>query len=203
MPTTVTELAAAASLRLAGVVRWGDAIALDAPGVYVVARTPDPDDRCRPSALRLSTSALDELLTACPALGIDGRRPSRDELGERLSGSWLPDEVALYVGRASTSVRKRVRQYYRTPLGARKPHAGGWFLKCLTDLEKLFVHYAPTGDPKGDEDVLLRRFCAGVSDASREALADPEHPFPFANLEWPPGTKKRHGISGARAASRQ
>lgn len=35
-----------------------------------------------------------------------------------------------------------MRQYYNTPLGARKPHAGGWPLKTLENLDELCVHYA-------------------------------------------------------------
>lgn len=34
--------------------------------------------------------------------------------------------------------------------------------------------------------------------ATKAQLVDPDHPFPFANLEWPPGVRKRHGITGAR-----
>lgn len=51
---------------------------------------------------------------------------------DRLATFWLPDEVVLYIGLAGASVRKRVRQYYRTPLGDKRPHAGGWWLKTLT-----------------------------------------------------------------------
>lgn len=45
---------------------------------------------------------------------------------------------------------------------------------------------------------MLEAFCADVSPDTRHALHDPEHPFPFANLEWPAGTRKRHGITGGR-----
>src|SRR5581483_266787 len=76
----------------------------------------------------------------------------------------------------------------------------GWFIKTLSVLPACFVHWAPTDDPSGAEDAILRSFCRGVSDATRASLLDPEHPFPFANLEWPPGTRKRHGITGAKAA---
>lgn len=199
MPTTVAQLLAAASIDVAGVVRWGERIPLDAPGIYVVAQTDDVNALPPPRQAQISVPALEELLAARPELRVDGHRPSPIELGERVSRFWLPDEPILYIGLASTSVRSRVSAYYRTPLGARKPHAGGWFLKLLADLDRLTVHYSAAGDPKDAEDALLRRFCTGVSGSSRDDLGDPAHPFPFANLEWPPGTRKRHGISGARA----
>jgi hypothetical protein len=43
-------------------------------------------------------------------------------------------------------------------------------------------------------------FVANTSAASREALADPLRPFPFANLESPKGVREDHGISGARGS---
>ncbi len=103
----------------------------------------------------------------------------------------------MYVGLAGASVRSRVNQYYSTRRGARKPHAGGWFLKTLTILPDLWVYHAAADDPDGAERRMLGAFCAGVSDESRRLLFDPERPFPFGNLEWPRGTRKRHGIVGA------
>jgi hypothetical protein len=50
-------------------------------------------------------------------------------------------------------------------------------------------------DPLRAEHEMLGFFVSGVSKTSRKALHDPDHPFPFANLEYPPGTKKNHGIS--------
>jgi hypothetical protein len=50
---------------------------------------------------------------------------------------------------------------------------------------------------------MLEIFCRGVSEQSRIALHDSDHPFPFANLEWPPGVRKRHGIDRAREGSEE
>lgn len=198
MPSTVASLFAAAGLTHAGVMRWGTPPKLDQPGAYVVARTESPDDLMSEWHAELSSAALAELLDTRPELRLDGRRPSTADLGDRLQHFWLPDEPVLYIGLASTSVRTRVTAYYRTRLGARKPHAGGWFLKTLSDLDDLWVHVAPAADPAGAEDAMLRSFCSGVSDASGARLRDPDRPFPFANLEWPPGVRKRHGITGAK-----
>jgi hypothetical protein len=106
--------------------------------------------------------------------------------------------------RASQGLRsaRLVRQYYTTPLGARSPHAGGHWLKTLTNLEELFVHYAPVPDPNSAERAMLNRFCVKVSEETREALFDPARPLPFANLDWPGRGAKRHGIRGSRAPKR-
>jgi hypothetical protein len=119
------------------------------------------------------------------------------DLDGRLASFWLRDEVVLYVGKA-TSLSQRVAQYYATPLGARRPHAGGHFLKTLSNLDQLHVHDAVSPDPPRSEHLMLEAFCAAVSTDTRNALHDPEHPFPFANLEWPAGTRKRHGVTGGR-----
>jgi hypothetical protein len=113
-------------------------------------------------------------------------------------GFWLSDEVILYIGLAGTSLRSRVRQYYCTPLGARRPHAGGDFLKTLSNADDLHVHWASTDNPSWAEGRMLEAFCRSVSEHARAQLFDPEHPFPFANLEWPAGTRKRHGLTGTK-----
>lgn len=198
MPTSVAELFVAAGLVHEDVVPWGRHVAVDVPGAYVVARTDDPSGLASARDAHISRSAVEQLLDARPELRLDGQRPTPERLAARLASFWLPDESVVYVGLAGTSVRSRLGAYHRTALGARRPHSGGWFLKTLADLEALSVHVARADDPAGAEGDMLRRFCAGVSEGSRRQLHDPERPFPFANLEWPPGTQKRHGITGAR-----
>jgi hypothetical protein len=149
----------------------------------------------------LAIGAVDELLAVRPELRIDGTLPDRDELAARLVQLWLVDEVAVYIGLAGTSLRKRVGDYYRTPLGARRPHAGGWPLKTLSVLPELTVHWASCLDPGTAELQLLDHFIAGVSQAARPKLADSDLPIPFANLERAKGQAKKHGITGAREPS--
>lgn len=105
----------------------------------------------------------------------------------------------LYIGLAGTSVGRRVSQYYSTRLGARSPHAGGWFLKTLSNLDDLNVHYATAVDPAAAERRLLQAFVDGVDDAGRDELHDPACPYPLANLVGPTRVRKAHGITGARA----
>jgi hypothetical protein len=193
------DSAFAAGLEPEGCVRWGAVVPESGPGVYIVAldSTADSLSQARDDC-PISTEAVEELLVARPELTLDGDRPPAAALADRLSAFWLTDEVILYVGLAGTSLTKRVGQYYRTPLGARSPHAGGWFLKTLSILPDLWVQYATCDDPDSAEGQMLAAFCAEVSDSTRAQLHDPEHPLPFANIEWPPGVFKRHGIKGAK-----
>ncbi|MCW3017393.1 MAG: hypothetical protein JWO02_4485 [Solirubrobacterales bacterium] len=201
MPSTVSEIFSAAGLRPAGSQPWGTPIPESGPGVYVVALTADPSD----VTAALAEAPVDpvrtqELLDIRPELRLDGMRPDARLLTERLAAFWLPDEVVLYIGLAGTSVRNRVGAYYRSPLGARRPHSRGWFLKTLVNLDSLSVHHAPCADPAQAEHAMLEAFSAGVAPATGARLHDPEMPIPFANLEWPRARRKEHGITGARGA---
>ena len=198
MPAAVADLLRAVDLRPDGVVKWGEVPNVREPGVYVVSVNKNPLDRASGGREPpIDVSAVKRLLVRRPNLLVDNMRPSVGELARRLGEFWLPDESILYIGQTGSGVRSRVKQYYATKLGARRPHAGGWFLKTLRNLDELFVHFTATATPKTCEHCLVAEFCRGVSPQTRAILRDPDHPFPFANLEWPKGTRKTHGIKGA------
>jgi hypothetical protein len=200
MPTTVTNAFAASGLTPQNPVRWGDKLSTKASGVYIISLTPSQSDLADTlTDIPLEREAFESWLGVCPELKLDGKRPTIDELMDRIDGFWLPDEVILYVGLA-TSLRSRLRQYYTTSIGARRPHSGGYFLKLLSNLNQLWVHYAETTDQREAENQILEYFCGQVSQESKQILHDPAHPFPFANLEWPPHVRKQHGLLGARAS---
>jgi len=198
MPSTASRLFEAASLKPQGIVAWGRPIPVAEPGVYLVSLSDNPDSaEGTLDSAPLNNQAIAELLRERPELTVDGFQGAPGILAERVAEFWLPDESILYVGLAGTSLAARVGAYYRTKLGRRSPHAGGWFTKLLDNLPDLHVHYATAGDPDQAEDRMLSAFVAGVSAETRSGLRDPGHPFPFANLEWPKGVRKNHGIRGA------
>lgn len=198
MASTVAGLFAAAELEPHGVVRWRTPVPESSAGVYVVALTGDPTavTATLPGA-PLDSAELDRLLDLRPQLKLDGNEPTVHGLSKRLESFWLSDETVLYVGRAGQPLRKRVRQYYRTPLGAKRPHAGGWWLKTLTVLDRLFVHFAVTTEYKTAERTMLNSFAGAVSSESRAALWDSKRVAPFANLRTGDDVIKCHGIEGA------
>lgn len=199
MPSAVNAILGAASTEWPrGLVAWGERPELDSPGIYLIGLTADVGSATGTAVPPVWVDRCRELLDARPELTLDGEHPDATVLSERLAAFWLPDEPILYIGLAGTSVASRVADYYRTPLGARRPHSGGWFLKTLKVLPELWVHFAPCDDPRAAEAAALGSFAAGVSASSRERLRDSERAMPFANLEFPRGTRKRHGIAGAR-----
>lgn len=214
MPSTVAEIFAAAGASPAGVVRWGTPPAPPTPrtapatGIYVVALTDQVDSHAGALAgPPISEAAVDKLLAARPELTLDDVRPTREQVIQRLAAFWFPDEVVVYIGCAGPrknrplqgEVAKRVGEYHDTPLGAKRPHAGGWPLKTLACLRELYVHYAYCDRVNEAEDDCIGHFAKHVSEKSRTSLRDPVRMMPFANLEFPKGNPKNHGIRGARA----
>lgn len=215
MPSTVTDIFAAARAAADGVVLWGAPPTAPTPsvgpatGIYVVALTDDVDSCAEAlDTPPISDSAADELLAVRPELMLDDTRPSRQQLVQRLAAFWLPDEVVLYIGLAGPRKRRpaqgevaqRVGEYYDTPLGANGPHAGGWPLKTLSCLPDLYVHYVYCEDVTRAENDCIGHFAEHVSEQTRASLRDPVRVMPYANLEFPKGNAKNHGIRGARAA---
>lgn len=181
----MNDLLSSAAQSWMGAVPWGTRVPLNNPGVYLVALSETPDLLTNQDHCPISGTAVQELLDARPELRLDGYRPDTAELTDRLASMWLGDETVLYVGLAGTSVANRVSQYYRTPLGARRPHAGGWPLKVLANLGLLWVHYAACPDVDAAEQTMLHTFLSNVSESARNAVCDPQLPLPFANLTVP------------------
>ena len=82
------------------------------------------------------------------------------------------------------------------PLGAARPHAGGWFAKTLN--APLYIHYAATLAFESAEQAMLDAFAAATSIEARVGLQDPARPIPYANMRWLGHGRKQHGIDGAR-----
>ena len=169
-------------------------------GVYAISTTPSIDDvtPCLPEA-PIDPAALNSWLRVCPHFLLDGRSPTVDVLADRLQSWWLPDETVIYLGMAGSSLRTRVSNCYRTPLGARRPHAGGHWLKTLSDLDGLLVYWAPTSEPEPSELGLLAAFADRVSGSTRAALPNSAFPIPWANLEWGKGRRKDRGFRNTRS----
>jgi len=186
------ELLRSVGLMADGPVTWGRPVPTGKPGVYVVEW---PDARAEaPVELTLVGKWLERL----PAMRLDGERPSSRAVAARLHDFWLPGQVVVYVGGTSQSIGGRVGAFYRTPLGDRKPHAGGQWLQTLRGLDRARVWWAVTDAPEEYEDALLGAFAAAV-DASPEAaprLPDRSVVLPFANLQTATGARKPHGLTG-------
>lgn len=195
MTSSVGALFDKCGLEWAGAVKWQQRIPSNAPGVYAISVNSEPyAAHVGPVELPLSSRAFEELLEVCPFLEVDGRSATLDSFRARLQQFWLPDEPILYIGKAGTSLSARTRAYYSTRLGATGPHAGGWWLKMLTILPELTVHYAQHSDPGSAEDALIYQFAHQLPQASRANLFDRTRVGPFANVHIPGFGNKAHGL---------
>ena len=203
MPSTITDLFGAADLQLGGPVKWDQPVDCNQHGVYIVSLSPDPNynDEWLIDTAPISEEAVARWIADVPGLTVDGRRPKPEELVSRLSEFWLPDEAILYIGctAGALGLGRRVQQYYCHVLGNPRPHSGGHWIKALSVLDCLTVFWAPTETPYPVEACALKAFVNGMSEKTRMCLRDPDRPFPFANLEYPRGNRKNHGIKRSRA----
>jgi transcription elongation factor GreA len=177
-----------------GPATWGTAVRSNRPGVYLV-ELPNP-----PTMAPIDFNAVGRWIEHVPTLTLDGVRPTGRELAARLHGFWLPGQPVLYIGMSAVSIGKRVAAYQRTVLGERKPHAGGYWLKALSGLDRLRIWWADTDAPEEYEDALFGAFTAAVPADLAARLYDPAVILPFANLQSADKVRKTHGITGALLA---
>ncbi len=177
-----------------GPVTFGTPVRSNKPGVYVV-------ELAAPlAAAPVDFNVVGRWLERVPTLTLDGARPTGRDLSARLHAFWLPDQTVLYVGLSNVSIGSRVGAFVRTPLGDRKPYAGGYWLKTLTDLDRLRVWWAETDAAEEYEDALLEAFAAAVPAEVAATLHDPTVILPFANLQRADRVRKSHGLAGALLA---
>ena len=177
-----------------GPATMGTPVRSNKPGVYLV-------ELAAPlTAAPIDFNAVGRWIERVPTLTLDGARPTGRDLAARLHGFWLPGQTVLYIGMSNASIGSRVGAFVRTPLGDRKPYAGGYWLKTLTDPERLRVWWAETDAGEEYEDALLEAFAAGVPADVAAKLHDPDVVLPFANLQRADKVRKKHGLAGALLA---
>ena len=153
MPVVVTDFYGW-SAQLVGSVRWGSRVPAPFPGVYLVALDAAPHT-CTATLAEapINDQRVAELLRVRPdKFRPTGSRPTVAALGKRLAGRRLPDETC-FSSLAGHELGNVVGgQYYTTPLGARRPHAGGWFLKQLLNLDEAESITRPQLTPRSERD---------------------------------------------------
>jgi hypothetical protein len=103
----VSDLFGVARLTSMATAPWLGTVRSSNPGVYIVARTANPDIEVNLPA-EIDHDAVEHLLRARPKLRIDGVRPSVEALAIRLAAMGYIDETVVYVGLAGTSLETRI-----------------------------------------------------------------------------------------------
>ncbi|HEX5451819.1 MAG TPA: hypothetical protein VFW86_05465, partial [Candidatus Limnocylindrales bacterium] len=179
---TAPDLFRGLGLSVDGPATWGATPRSTGPGLYAV-EWPAPEPRAP-----LDDRALRTWLDHVPQLRLDGLEPTPHDLGERIASFWLADQTVLFLGLGPRSLKGRLAAIYATPLGDRRPYAGGHWLKTLRGLERARVWWAETDAAEEYLDAALDAFADAVGEAGR---------LPFANLSSPGGDHRAHGVTDA------
>lgn len=173
-----------------GPVPWGTAPRSRSPGVYIV------ETREALAEAPLDMDLVQRWLARVPTLRVDGTRPTSEQLATRLGLFWIPNQRIVYIGLTTDRLSGRLSDYYRTPLGNRRPHAGGHWIRTLAGLENFQVWWSETSDPAGHEDGLLAAFARQVPAKVRSLIRGSDLVLlPFANKENAAKLRKPHAIT--------
>jgi len=145
-------------IRVGQLMENGCSIIDDAPGVYLILRrSTEP-----PIFLEKGTGGRFK--------GIDPNFP----VGV-LMDKWVEGTEIMYIGKAGTSLRKRLRTYMRFGDGIDAPHKGGCYIWQLADSRDLLVCWKVLPfdtDPESYEEMMIIDFVKIFGK------------FPFANLRF-------------------
>lgn len=199
MPTTIRQLFTQFNIDNFSKVEWRQPFFDNNKGIYVVSTSHIEDEHLGliPTPL-FNEPKLTEWLFNSPGLTLDGNRPTTDQLKNRLSEFWLPDENILYIGKAdkrknNDGLSCRIGEFYNPRMG-NNPHSGGLWIRTLSNLKTTTVYYCYADNPKVLEEDMLVYFMNNVSNTTLAQLRDKNLPLPFANLQARPGIRKNHGL---------
>lgn len=186
MATSIKELVEKVGLSPAKIqsVKWNTPINCKSEGVYIVSLSDSAEGSVTMEEFPISMDILRRWIEKLGYFTVDGKE-TKDTgiIKNRLAEFWLTDESILYIGKASTSIGNRVRQYYNTAIGESRPHAGGHWIKLLKNLNNLAIFYIPCKDAEKIEGELLAKFGEQTSDRTKAKLLNKGPILPFANLE--------------------
>ncbi|WP_042369627.1 GIY-YIG nuclease family protein [Bacteroides neonati] len=196
MPITINEILKRTQLfQDLHKVKWGQAISSKESGVYIISMSNDPSVNTTMERLPISMNILQSWIDKLSGFKLDKEFTfDLKAIINRISIYWLSDENILYIGKA-TNLNTRVRQFYTTKIGEKKPHAGGHWLKMLSNLSDLYVYYIECEDSESKERELLDAFNASASFSKTLRLRDGTMIIPFANLQNSEKKRKNHGLT--------
>lgn len=145
-------------IRVGQLMESGCSVIDDAPGVYLILRrSAEP-----PIFLEKGTGGWFK--------GLDPNVPI-----SVLEEKWVEGTEIMYIGKAGTSLRKRIRTYMRFGMRLDSPHKGGRYIWQLADSRDLLVCWKVLPnctDPESYEKMMIIDFIKKYGK------------FPFANLRY-------------------
>ncbi|MBL4653647.1 MAG: hypothetical protein JKY53_12415 [Flavobacteriales bacterium] len=188
MAISVQELFDEFDLNMSGPVKWGEKLKANYSGVYVIALTNDPTSKdSHKLPFEINKSVFDRWIEVSENLEIGGEKvTSIKQVQKHLKQFWDEDENILYIGESSSatsSVQKRVNQYYKHKVGNKGTHSGGYWLKLISQLSDVCVYHAEAINPRETEFKMIMKFVEKRAGKSFYEIENFSNYFPFANIK--------------------
>jgi len=163
MAVSVRQLFDVINITNINTVSWGTSFTAPSGGVYIISLNPDIDDTNNYNhQFQLDNSVVTNWIQRATNLTINGSTVSTtQQVQNYLRSFWKPDENILYIGESSsntTTLSKRVNDFYTHEVGNNGPHHGGFWLKLISQLQHCYVHYANCNTPREAEFKMLLKF---------------------------------------------
>lgn len=198
MPVTVKDIFNKVGLEVPIAINWRKPVPTNDNGVYVISLSGEASkNNGIHSTCEINEAVFDKWKSFSPELNVNGT-VSKKVIEAELNQFWKPNENILYIGESSSEsngLGKRVNQFYQHEVGWKGPHTGGYWIKLLSQLEKLFVYHAKCRNPRDTEFKMLMYFIEQTTGKSFYDLEELGIHLPFANLKV--DFQKKHRINGA------
>ncbi len=177
-------------------IKWGAIRQSEIPKKYGVYIIEIPELYTNPP---LNEAAISNWLGNSKRVEIDEKKVDIKTVKKHLSTFWKPNESIVYIGQSSLSqkgINKRLSDFFGHQPGNKGPHAGGYWVKLLNNINNLNVHYTICENPHELEFRMLMYFIMKTSgEKDIYKLNNIGSYLPFANLTV--DVDKPHGITGA------
>lgn len=196
MPTSVQQLEDKFQLKYLQSFKWGASFIENNNGIYIISTNKNkdflPDHETQ---IVFNEKQIDLWMTNASNMILNGKKPSKIDLINQLSGFWLTNETILYIGKAEKqTLSERIGQFYNHKVGKKSPHKGGYWLKLLKNLDELYIHLYSTKQSHAIEEEMLNQFIKDISESTKSKLLDKNLCLPFANLQLRSRVIKSHGL---------
>ena len=199
MPISVKQIIEASGLnnKFSRTVKWGKQIESSSRGIFIISTSEDPNVLSPVyESAPIDLNLIEFWIKKAPKMQIDKQSATAEALYKRLESFWLPDETILYIGQNTTNIGFRVivNRIYNTELGSKMPTTSAYWLKSLSILHQLHVHYISCSHPEDKRDEMLKIFNAQISKKTKKNSKHIDFLNPFANKIVGRGSTKEIGI---------
>ena len=201
MAISVKEIFSKIHLTPSHPVNWGEPIDAKFNGVYMISLSENSESKKdNKHPFILDEKVFSVWVKEAKGLSIgDNKVGNTNQLQDYLKTHWKEKENILYIGESSSktsSVQKRVHQFYTHKIGNHGPHSGGFWIKLLSCLNSCKVYFAECANPRDTEFKMIMHFAELYAKKSFYEMEEVALNFPFANLKV--DTLKRHELKNVR-----